>query len=195
MSEQSYLGSISGWAPSFAPRNWLFCQGQTIRIQQYSALFSLLGVVYGGDGQNTFCLPNLQGRTPIGAGQSPGTSAFPLGAAAGAESVTLTGTQLPTHTHTAAATISASLPANSAAANSASPADNLILAAANGASGRDSIDVKIYGPAPGSVNLALSSSATVTVQPTGGSTPVSIMQPFLAINYIICMSGIFPTRN
>lgn len=195
MSEQSYLGSISGWAPNFAPRGWMFCAGQILAIQQNSALFSLLGTTYGGNGQNTFGLPNLQGRVPIGAGQSPGTSNYPLGAAGGAESTTLTTAQMPIHTHTATSTISASLPTSTAAATSAAPTDTSVLAAANGLYGRDTVDVKIYAPAPGSVNLPLTSSATVNVQPTGGSQPFSIVQPFQAINYIICVAGLFPSRN
>lgn len=195
MSDQSYLGSISGWAPNFAPRNWAFCQGQTISIQQNNALYSLLGTTYGGNGQSTFCLPNLQGRTPIGAGQSPGTSFYALGASSGSESVSLTNAQMPAHTHVAVATISASLPTSTAAASSATPAANLVLAAANGSDGRDTVDVKIYAPAPGSVDLALPSSATVTVQAAGGNQPISIVQPFQVINYIICMNGVFPSRN
>lgn len=195
MSEQSYLGSISGWAPNFAPRGWALCAGQILSIQQNSALFSLLGTTYGGNGQNTFGLPNLQGRVPIGAGQSPGTSSYPLGAAGGSESTTLTTAQMPIHNHAAASTISASLPTSTAAATSATPTDTSVLAAANGLYGRDTVEVKIYAPAPGSVNLPLTSSATVSVQPTGGSQPFSIVQPFQAINYIICVAGLFPSRN
>lgn len=195
MSEQSYLGSISGWAPNFAPRGWMFCAGQILAVQQNTALFSLLGTVYGGNGQSTFGLPNLQGRIPVGTGQSPGTSMYALGQVGGTESTTLTTAQMPMHTHTATGTLSASLPTSSAAATSATPSATSVLAAANGAYGRDAVDVKIYAPAPGSVNLPLSTSATVNVQPAGGSQPFSIVQPFQAINYIICVSGLYPSRN
>lgn len=195
MSDQSYLGSISGWAPNFAPRGWAFCQGQTLAIAQYSAVFSLLGTVYGGNGQTTFGLPNLQGRVPVGAGQSPGTSQYNLGEMAGTESVTLTTAQMPAHTHTAIATATASLPASTATATSATPAADSVLAASNGASGRTPVDVKIYAPAPGSVNVPLTSAATVSVEAAGGSQPFSIVQPFTVINYIICMEGVFPSRN
>jgi microcystin-dependent protein len=195
MSDQSYLGSISGWAPNFAPRGWAFCQGQTLSIAQYSALFSLLGTVYGGNGQTTFGLPNLQGRVPVGAGQSPGTSLYSLGEMAGTESVTLTTAQMPAHTHAATATATASLPASTAAATLATPAADSVLATANGAAGRSPVDVKIYAPAPGSVNLPLTSAATVNIQPAGSSQPFSIVQPFTVINYIICMEGVFPSRN
>ncbi|MCY1271205.1 Phage Tail Collar Domain protein [compost metagenome] len=195
MSDQSYLGSISGWAPNFAPRGWAFCQGQTLSIAQYSALFSLLGTVYGGNGQTTFGLPNLQGRVPVGAGQSPGTSLYSLGEMAGTEAVTLTTAQMPAHTHAATAAATASLPASTAAATLATPAADSVLATANGAAGRSTVDVKIYAPAPGSVNLPLTSAATVNIQPAGGSQPFSIVQPFTVINYIICMEGVFPSRN
>ncbi|MBD9517485.1 MULTISPECIES: phage tail protein [unclassified Pseudomonas] len=195
MSEQSYLGSISGWAPNFAPRGWMICAGQILAVQQNSALFSLLGTNFGGNGQTTFGLPNLQGRVPVGVGQSPGTSMYALGQVGGTESTTLTTAQMPMHTHAATGTLSASLPTSTAAATSATPSATSVLAAANGAYGRDAVDVKIYAPAPGSVNLPLSSSATVNVQMTGGSQPFSILQPFQAINYIICVSGLYPSRN
>ncbi|MFZ3203758.1 MAG: tail fiber protein [Pseudomonas sp.] len=195
MSDQSYLGSISGWGPTFAPRGWAFCQGQTIAVSQNTALFSLLGTVYGGDGQTTFMLPNLGGRVPIGAGQSPGTSNYALGEQGGSESTTLTSNNMPSHTHTTTSTVSATLPLSTAAATSATPATGEVLASANGSSGRDPVDVKIYAPAPGTVQVPLNTSASVTVQPTGGSQPFSLLQPFTAINYIICMEGIFPSRN
>lgn len=195
MSDQSYLGSISGWGPTFAPRGWAFCQGQTIAISQNTALFSLLGTVYGGNGQSTFMLPNLSGRVPVGAGQSPGTSDYVLGEQGGSESTTLTSNNMPAHSHTTTTTVSAALPVSTAAATSATPAAGDVLASANGSYGRDSVDVKIYAPAPGTVEIALNTSASVNVQPAGGSQPFSILQPFTAINYIICMEGIFPSRN
>lgn len=195
MSDQSYLGSISGWGPNFAPRGWAFCQGQTMAISQNSALFSLLGTIYGGDGRNTFMLPNLGGRVPIGAGQSPGTSNYTLGEQAGSESTTLTINNMPSHAHATTATVSATLPLSTATATTATPAAGEVLASANGSFGRDAVDVKIYAPAPGTVQVPLNSSANVTVQPTGGSQPFSLLQPFTAINYIICVQGIFPPRD
>lgn len=195
MSDQSYLGSISGWGPNFAPRGWAFCQGQTMAISQNTALFSLLGTVYGGNGQTTFMLPNLGGRVPIGAGQSPGTSNYTLGEQGGSESTTLTINNMPSHTHATTATVSATLPLSTAAATTATPAAGEVLASANGSFGRDPVDVKIYAPAPGTVQVPLNASANVSVQPAGGSQPFSLLQPFTAINYIICMEGIFPARN
>ena len=195
MSDQSYLGSISGWGPTFAPRGWAFCLGQTIAISQNTALFSLLGTVYGGNGQTTFMLPNLGGRVPVGAGQSPGTANYVLGEQGGSETRTLTSNNMPAHTHTTTTTVSAALPVSTAAATSATPAVGDVLASANGSYGRDSVDVKIYAPAPGTVQVPLNTSASVDVQPAGGGQPFSILQPFTAINYIICMEGIFPSRN
>jgi microcystin-dependent protein len=195
MSDQSYLGSISGWGPNFAPHGWAFCQGQTMAISQNSALFSLLGTIYGGDGQTTFMLPNLGGRVPIGASQSPGTSNYTLGAQAGSESTTLTINNMPSHTHATTATVSATLPLSTAAATTATPAVGEVLASASGSFGRDPIDVKIYAPAPGTVQVPLNSSASVTVQPAGDSQPFSLLQPFTAINYIICVQGVFPPRD
>lgn len=195
MSDQSYIGAISGWAPAFAPRNWAFCQGQLLPVNQYTALYAIVGTTYGGNGQSNFGLPNLQGRVPIGAGQSPGTSLHPLGQQAGQESVTLTQQQMPAHNHNATATASASLPASGAAATSATPTAESVLASASGTYGRDSVDVKIYAPAPGSVSVPLSTSATVTVGATGGNQPFSILQPYTVINYIICLQGLFPPRD
>ena len=195
MSDQSYIGAISGWAPNFAPRNWAFCQGQLLPLSQYQALFAVVGTTYGGNGQSNFALPNLQGRVPIGAGQSPGTSLYSLGQQAGQETVTLTPLQMPAHSHAATASATASLPASNAAATTATPTAETVLASAVGGSSRTPVDVKIYAPAPGSINLPLSATATVAVANAGGSQPFSVLQPFTVINYIICLQGIFPPRD
>ncbi|WP_110690927.1 phage tail protein [Salinicola endophyticus] len=195
MSDQSYIGAISGWAPPFAPRNWAFCQGQLLPINQYQALFAVIGTIYGGNGQSNFALPNLQGRVPIGEGQSPGTSTYQLGQGGGQETVTLTQLHMPAHNHAATVSASASLPASSAAATTATPTADTVLASATGALGRESVDVKIYAPTPGSVSLPLSTTASVTVGNAGGSQPFYILQPFTVINYIICLQGMFPPRD
>ncbi|WP_353981955.1 tail fiber protein [Salinicola endophyticus] len=197
MSDQSYIGAISGWAPYFAPRNWAFCQGQLLPINQYQALFSIIGTIYGGDGQTNFALPDLQGRVPIGEGQLPGGSAYKLGQRAGQETVTLTEQQMPAHSHRATVTATAHLPASDEPATTATPTADTVLASANGALGRESVDVKIYAPAStsSSVILPLSATASVTVDNAGGSGSFSILQPFTVINYIICLQGIFPPRG
>ncbi|KFF48664.1 tail protein [Gammaproteobacteria bacterium MFB021] len=195
MSDQSYIGAISGWAPNFAPRNWAFCQGQLLPVSQYQTLFSILGTTYGGDGRTTFALPDLQGRVPIGEGQLPGGSAYKLGQKAGQETVTLTEQQMPAHSHGATVTATASLPASDKPATTATPTADTVLASANGALGRESVDVKIYAPKPGSVSLPLSTTASVTVGNAGGNQPFSVLQPYTVINYIICLQGIYPQRG
>lgn len=194
MSDESYIGSVSAWAGNYAPRGWMFCQGQILSIAQNQALFSLIGTTYGGDGVTTFALPNLGGRVPVGNGQSPGTSNYALGQTAGTESVTLTTNNMPAHTHAATATASASLPATSATATTATPAAGEVLATATGSYGGDPVDVMVYATDAASVNLPLASSATVTVGAAGGSQPFPILQPFQVLNYIICVEGIYPSR-
>lgn len=192
MSDQSYIGAVSAWAGTYAPRGWMFCQGQILSIAQNQALFSILGTTYGGDGINTFALPNLGGRAPVGQGQSPGTSYYALGEVAGTETETLTLNNMPAHTHAATATASASLPATTATATTATPGAGEVLATASGDYNGDTVNVHVYATGPGTVNLPLASSATVNVGAAGGSQPFSVLQPFQVLNYIICVEGIFP---
>lgn len=96
---EAFIGTIIAWAPNFAPRGWAFCNGQIMSIAQNTALFSLIGTIYGGDGKTTFALPDLRGRMPIGAGQGPGLSEYTQGESSGAETVSLNPDQLPPHTH------------------------------------------------------------------------------------------------
>lgn len=203
MSEP-FMGTVMIWAPNFAPRGWAFCQGQLLSISTNSALFSLLGVVYGGNGQTTFGLPNLAGRVPVGQGQSPGTSSYTLGQTAGTENVTLTTAQMPMHNHGATFTQTggnASFQASKLPAGSATPAPNSMLAQSveSGVGG----SVEIYGPAPTDpsnlVNLSGVSvsgiTGTVAVAPNGSSLPFSIVQPYQVLNYVIALEGVFPSRN
>lgn len=167
MSE-AYVGEIRMFAGNFAPVGWALCQGQLLPIAENAALFQLIGTTYGGDGQNTFALPNLASRLPVHLG--PG---FALGQAGGEEAVTLTTQQVPTHAHP--------VTAGTAAGSQASPAGNVLAGSAT---------VALYnGNAP---NASL---APQTVQPAGGSRPHDNMQPFLAINFIISLSGVFPSQN
>ena len=166
------MGEIRMFAGNFAPVGWFLCQGQTLSIAQFEVLFILIGTTYGGDGQNTFNLPDLQGRFPIHQGTGPGLSTYVLGQEAGVEAVTLTQQQIGAHTHLVGA--------SSAAGNSNSPA-NAVFATAT---------TNIYGPP---------SPATVmnpnTVSPAGGNQPHDNMQPFLCINFIIAWQGIFPSQS
>lgn len=173
MSE-AFLGTIRLVGFNFAPVGWALCQGQTLAINTNPALFSLLGTTFGGDGLNNFNLPDLRGRVAIGQGQGPGLSNYIEGQAGGAETVTLTGGQAPTHTHTmmAAATVTAP-----------NPGSSLVLGTPAAAA------VRIYGsssPTP----LAPSS-----IGPFGSSGPHDNRQPYLGLNYIIALSGVFPSQN
>jgi microcystin-dependent protein len=170
-----FLAEIKMFGGSFAPRGYAFCSGQIMAIAQNTALFSLLGTTYGGNGQTTFALPNLQGRVPIHAGQGPGLSNYTLGQLGGSETVTLLQTQLPPHTHAVAV--------NSGPGNSAAPANNTVLAASTA---RD----RLYTTAASNTSLSPTSVGT-----TGGGQPLSIIQPYLVINFIIAIEGIYPSRN
>lgn len=181
MSEP-FIGEIIGFGGNFAPRNWATCSGQLVAIQQNSALFSILGTTFGGNGTTTFGLPDLRGRTALGSGPGPGLTPRVLGEMSGSENVTLTVNEMPMHGH--------ALNATSAAATGSLATGN-ILAKANGTDsvGGDSI-VQIYGPAP--VNTTMSPTSIGTA---GGNQAHQNMQPYLVITYLVCMFGVFPSRN
>jgi microcystin-dependent protein len=166
MSEP-FIGEIRMFAGNFAPVNWLLCQGQILAIADYDALFSLLGTTYGGDGQSTFALPNLQSRIPIHQAAS-----YPLGAMGGVEAVILTPQQMPVHTHPAAAL--------SQSGSSAAPAQNVWAA----------WDEQGYASAAPNATM---SAASLT--PAGGNQPHDNLPPYLVINFIISLFGIFPSQN
>ena len=175
---EPFLGSLLLVPYNFAPNGWAFCNGQLLPIQQYSALFSLLGVTYGGDGVSTFALPDLRGRVPISAGQGPGLQPYTLGQSGGAETATLGVNQLPTHNHTVNTV--------TGAATTAQPA-NGFLATVKGASVNSA---EIY--ASSQPNSTLNAGA---VGMAGGNQPVDIRSPFLTFNWIIALNGVFPSRN
>lgn len=213
---QPFVGEIKAVGFSYAPRGYAFAGGQLLPINQNSALFSLIGTNFGGDGVTTFGLPNLKGRLAIGQGQSNGTSNYALGQAGGSESVTLNGQQLPTHTHLAATTVTpdaSSLQAATAinaltapTATVAIPTGNMLTVGTTG--GATPVALKPYAAPASGTQVAMASAmasttlsgsvtatAATTVQPVGGSQPFGIMQPFLAVTYIIATDGIFPSRN
>lgn len=165
-----YLGEIKIIAESFAPRGWAFCNGQLLSIAQYTALFSLLGTTYGGDGRTNFALPNLQGRAPMGFNPS----LYPLGELVGSVTNTLLQTQLPMHNHL--------LQANSSAGNTAAPQNNYF---AN--SGDADPEYSELSP-----NTPMSPTG---LSATGGNQPVTTMQPYLGLNFVIALVGIFPSRG
>ena len=169
------LGEIRMFAGNFAPRGYAMCNGQILSIAQNTALFSLLGTTYGGNGTTTFALPNLQSRVPIHMGQGPGLSPYVEGQQGGAELVTLNTSQMPIHNHLV----------NSVGngGNQASPVSNLPAVESTGTS----------------LNYS-NAAATGTMSPTtvanaGGNQPFSVVQPYLVINFIIALQGIFPSRN
>jgi microcystin-dependent protein len=166
-----FLGEIRPVPYNFAPDGWLFCHGQILPIAQNTALFSLLGTTYGGNGQTTFALPDLRGRVPVGEGQGPGLSAYSLGEESGVESVALNVGELPPHTHTAGV--------SGAPATALSPQGTVAANAAR----------TVYA-APGADELAADS-----ITNTGSDSPHNNLQPYLGINYIIAMEGVFPPRN
>ncbi|NQX40262.1 Microcystin-dependent protein [Pedobacter steynii] len=186
---EEYLGIVKIFAGNFAPRGWMLCQGQILAIAPNTALFSILGTTYGGNGQTTFALPNLCGRAPVGWGQGPGLSNYVLGETTGTESTSILITNMPAHNHVATSTLS--LNASDAAATVATPVAGNALGA-----GKDvnTDPVSMYTTSAPTVPLAGGTVAT-TVGIAGGSQPISILQPILAVTYIICTSGLFPSRN
>jgi microcystin-dependent protein len=177
MSEP-FLGEIRIVGFNFEPVGWAFCRGQLMSIAQNNALFALLGTQYGGDGQTTFALPDLQGRFAIHQGQGQGLSSRTIGEKAGTEDVTLAQNELPIHTHFANAD-------NSLGGNLKSPVGAFWSYDPSGQFGN-------YAVAPSSGNNAMNAAA---VSPVGGSQPHNNRQPFLGMNYIIALEGIFPSQN
>jgi microcystin-dependent protein len=183
---QFYLGQIiqGGW--NFAPRGTALCNGQILSIQQNTALFSLLGTTFGGNGVQTFGLPNLQGRVPIHWGQSPGTSNYVIGQSAGTENETLLLQNLPAHNHPATLGASAATKATLQI-----PVATSTFGHSDDQAGTGSLPA-IYCPAGTATTVALGG---LTVGNTGSNIPFSILQPYLAITFAITLEGIFPSRN
>lgn len=171
MSEP-FVGEIRMFAGNFAPRSWAFCQGQLLAISQNDALFSLLGTIYGGDGRTTFGLPDMRGRIPIHQGQGPGLSDYRIGSRAGVENVTLTLNQIPSHNH--------AFQVSTAGGSQDTPAGGLLATSGNA------------WFQTGTPSLPMSSSQ---IAQSGGSQSHTNIQPFIAINYIIALFGIYPSRS
>ncbi|AXY75047.1 phage tail protein [Paraflavitalea soli] len=183
MFVDQYLANVTIFAGNFAPRGWAFCQGQLMSISEYTALFALIGTTYGGDGQVTFALPDLRSRVAVHAGQAPGLSTYIIGQAAGTENVTILTTQLASHTHTFVSATGKPT-ANSAVGTVADPT-NAVPAA---------LSINAYNSAS-SGSVMGTATCTATTAPTGQTNPTPIISPFLAMNYIIALEGIFPSRN
>ncbi len=195
---EAYLATIMGWAPNFAPRGWAFCWGQILSIAQNTALFSLIGTTYGGNGQTTFALPNLASRFPIGAGQGPGLSTYVLGQTAGTENTSLTIGNMPIHNHDGSsltavekvATTSGNTTMTTAAANTILGVPNFTDPSTGGP-----VEVNTFAAGNASPSVALTLPVSGQTGPSGGSQPFSILPPYLAINWIIALEGIFPPRS
>jgi len=171
MSEP-FLAEIRIFAGTFAPLGWAFCDGQLLSIAQNTALFSLIGTTYGGDGRTNFALPNLQGRAPMHPGTGPGLTPRQLGQQVGTETVTLSETQMPNHTHALRATVSRGA--------AGTPQDN--------AFNRSTGDTAYNTPSN------LTGMAPAMAPPTGGGQAHNNMQPFLTLNFIIALQGLYPQR-
>lgn len=186
---EPFIGQIIMFGGNFAPRAWAYCDGQLLSIAQNQALFSILGTTYGGDGRTTFALPDLRGRTPIHAGTGPGLTPRRLGQRSGSEVNVMSVTQMPNHTHLAAAEVHVS----SDTASQASPEGGYPAIPSGRDSSGQAVQMAAYST---TVNAkAGSGMVSVTVGNTGGQQPQNNMQPYLAVHYIIALQGTFPSRN
>lgn len=179
------IAEIRMFAGNFAPRTWAFCQNQTIAIAQNTALFSLLGTTYGGNGQTTFALPDFRGRIPIGAGTGPGLSNYQLGQKAGSESFTISNANFPAHTHPLTGSITMK---GNAADGDVDTSQNNYPATLAGTNMYSTVN---NGSALANMPTQLTAAAAGSASPA----PVTNIQPVMGMNYIICMFGIFPARN
>jgi microcystin-dependent protein len=186
MSTEPFIGEVKILGFPFAPRGYMLCSGQTLSIAEYTALFALLGTIYGGNGTTTFNLPDLQGRIPIGQGAGPGLPDYSLGEAAGSPQVTMLSSNMPAHIHTAQ-NVKISLKVNNSLADSGT--------SAGAHPGTSNTNVWAENSTP---NVFMASDVAVVTgntDITGSSFPFSVVNPYLVINYSIAVEGIFPSRN
>jgi microcystin-dependent protein len=183
---EGMIGEVRIFAGNFAPRTWAFCEGQLIAISQNTALFSILGTIYGGDGRTNFALPDLRGRVPVGPGNGPGLPSYREGQRGGSPTNVLNVTQLPSHNHIGAVKVSSGNATQATATNGAS------IATPGTGSGRSFSPTEGFNTA--SPDVTLNSNSVVTGN-TGGNQSINNMQPFLSVYYIICLQGVFPSRN
>lgn len=177
------IGEVRLFAGNFAPKTWAFCQGQVIQIASNTALFSILGTTYGGNGTTTFALPDLQGRICIGQGQGPGLSNYVLGQVGGVESVTITNDTMPAHGHAATGSYAPFVLAGGG--DETNPNAGFLATSPVGDIYSSSDLNTSMGPSP----------VTATIAPNGGNQPHNNQQPLLGMNYVICMYGIYPSRG
>ncbi|MEL7488730.1 MAG: tail fiber protein, partial [Pseudomonadota bacterium] len=184
-AQECTLGDIKMFAGNFAPRNYALAHGQILQINQNQSLYSLFGTMYGGDGRTSFALPDLRGRAPMGAASNiQNLTPHAQGAKVGAETTTLVEANLPSHTHVA--TTTSTLRATDNRGNRPTPAGNVLA--------NDGND-QVYAAATANTDMMQGAVVSTTTVGAVGGSPVNNMQPALAINYIVCMSGLFPSRN
>ena len=192
-----FIGCIKMFGFNFNPRGWALCQGQLLSIAQNTALFSLLGTTYGGNGQTTFGLPDFRGRAAIGQGQGPGLNNYVMGQMAGVEAMTLTQNNLPPHTHTATAvstsTTTGNIVAENATADAQNPANKFLGSGTSIYANPDATQNRAM--AAGTINATTTTDTTVTVNVAGAGQAFDLRTPYLCVNYSICLEGIFPSRN
>ncbi|UCS92359.1 tail fiber protein [Echinicola marina] len=182
MSTEPFIGEVKLFAFNFAPRGYSLCEGQVLPISTNTALFSLIGTYYGGNGTTTFALPDLRGRMPIGQHQGPGLPNYTIGEKGGTTSTNILTSNLPAHEHSAAP-VNVKIPVSSNLAEESSPVDGYL--ALSTSENYNSNPNAFYG------NVQVSGTTGIT----GGNIPISIVNPFLAMNYSIATVGIFPSRN
>lgn len=202
--DDALTGEIRIFGGNFAPANWAFCQGQEIQIVDNEALYAVIGPTYGGDGQQTFKLPDLRSRIPIGAGQGPGLANYTIGQQTGTETVTLVQGNMPVHSHTPAVTtaagnitLTAQLNCVDGAGGEVNPGGNYIAEDANAGAALYATTGALVAMNQNAVSLSNITipAPQVTVQSNGAGIPHNNIQPSIALNYIICLNGIFPLRN
>ena len=193
------IGEIRLFAGTFNPRYWAFCNGQLLSISSNTALFSILGTTYGGNGTTNFAVPDFRGRVAVGTGTGIGLSNVQLGQMSGTETVTLLSTQLPAHTHTATAGTggsgTATLNAVVANGNTQSPSGNYLAGSRSASVASYIASGTTAAMNAGSITLSNITAGAPTIGITGGSQPHSNMQPYLGMNYVISLYGIYPSRD
>lgn len=177
---EGVIGYVTMFAGNFAPKSWAFCKGQTIQISSNTALFSILGTTYGGNGTTTFALPDCQGRRVVGAGSNPGLSTYSLGQKGGVESIALTAGQMPAHAHSLVIT---STPKSYGDAGALESPENAMYALnGSGYAATGGTSMKGY-------------TAQVQMSNIGSDSSFEILSPYMGLNYIICQYGVFPARG
>lgn len=193
MAAEPFVGQIQAFGFSFSPVNWLPCDGRALSINQYQILYTLIGTVYGGDGNTNFNIPDLQGRVAIGQGQGTGLTARTMGQKGGALGITINSSQMPAHSHSLTGTTGGGFKVSSKAGTVPTPdASNNTIGAANDLNGNNN---NAYNNLPPTVPINTGATGGPTVSVTGSSQPFDNRQPYQVINYCVAVLGIFPSRN